>query len=185
MISKGSKTDIAISQYYQLMLNGCLLCIDPSVGSNSSMPGWAVYQAGELVESGCIEIEVVRELPPRLQTLSRSMYQLIQRWNPDVLVYENIPAQRHGGGNAEAHASLLKALGVILSIPGPDFYVPLLPVTWKRFVRADYVKTDERDAIELGYVSLLLARHYAEKASIISGRPRKSSKSKTPKKLAG
>jgi hypothetical protein len=160
MISKGSKADIAIRKHGKQLLRGVALCIDPSIGSNSSMPGWAVYSAGILIESGTIEIDVVKELPPRLQALARKMYQLIQRWAPDVLVYENIPAQRHGGGNAESHASLLKALGVILSVAGPSGYIPLLPVVWKKHARPEYRKGDESDAIEIGYVALTIARHY-------------------------
>ena len=55
-------------------------------------------------------------------------------------------------GNAVAHASLLKALGAILSVPGPDGYVGIMPVSWKKMVRDTYTKGDEADAVEIGHV---------------------------------
>jgi hypothetical protein len=87
---------------------------------------------------------------------------LYKEWDPDVLVYEDIPSQRQGGGNANAHASLLKAVGAILSVSGPDYYVGLMPVSWKRMVREDYVKSDIRDAIEMGWIAIAVARRIAD-----------------------
>jgi hypothetical protein len=55
-------------------------------------------------------------------------------------------------GNANAHASLLKALGAILSVPGPDGYVGIMPVSWKKMIRNTYEKGDEADAVEIGYI---------------------------------
>jgi hypothetical protein len=149
------------------ILDGVILSIDPSSGSTSSMPGWALYRKGELVESGIIEISYQHELPYRLRELHKYMHQLIDEFSPDVLVYEDLPPRHYRGGksayhgNDKGHASLLKSLGVIISIPGPDFYVGIHPLTWKRLVREDYVKGDESDAIEMGYIVINQAHKIA------------------------
>ena len=158
MLSKTTKVYDELKKYHGLIIKGTVLCIDPSIGSSSSMPGWAVSRNGTRVDSGIIEIEVSRDIPARLQVLNRKIRNLIQEWDPDILVYEDIPAQRHGGGNANAHASLLKALGAILSVPGPRGYVGLHPMTWKRLARPSYVKGDEEDANEMLWISIELSK---------------------------
>lgn len=96
--------------------------------------------------------------------LANGIRKLYRDFDPDVLVYEEIPAQRYGGGgNANAHASLLKALGVILSVPGPDGYVGIYPISWRKLVRETYVKGDEADAVEIGWIVIELAREIRDK----------------------
>lgn len=158
MISKSSNTYKELEAAAHALVNGVVLVIDPSIGSNSSMPGVALYQAGEFESSATLKINPNDSIPARLQKLSYYMRKFMQEYKPDVLVYEQIPAQRHGGGNAWAHASLLKAVGVTLSVAGPDHYVGLFPVTWKKLVRSDYVKSDERDAEEMGFIAIEAAR---------------------------
>jgi hypothetical protein len=154
------------------LLRGRVIVIDPSIGSNSSQPGWSLYINGEYVESGVLQIPVSRDVPARLQELHRQLRELYRLHDPDCLVYEDIAPQRYGGwkqqsdgstkydaaGNANAHASLLKAVGATLSVPGPSHFVGLKPTTWKRLVRPGYVKSDEADATEIGYVAMLIAR---------------------------
>lgn len=89
----------------------------------------------------------------------RKLYRV---WEPDVLVYEEIPPTRHGGGNAESHASLLKAVGAILSVSGPDYYVGIHPLSWKRMVRSTYSKGDENDAKEIGWITIEEAKRLKE-----------------------
>lgn len=164
MLSKTTRVYSEFVEHHGLVLRGVLLCIDPSIGSNSSMPGWAVYDAGLLIESGTIAINPSGSVPERLQVLNRKMRGLISQWDPDILIYEEIPAQRYGGGNANAHASLLKALGATLAVAGPRAWLGLHPLTWKRLARSSYVKSDEADAIELGYVALIISRWFSEQA---------------------
>lgn len=151
-LTKTSKAYISIEENLQRLLEGVVVSIDPSIGSSSSMPGWAVYRAGQYVASGIFEMAVHKSLPERLRTLANHIRKLYNEYPPDVLVYEDIPAQRYGMGNAVAHASLLKALGAILSVPGPDGYVGIMPVSWKQLVRDTYNKGDEADAVEIGHV---------------------------------
>lgn len=152
-----SKVYATLQEHYGLLLRGTVLSIDPSIGSSSSMPGWAVYRRGVYQESGTIAIDVVPEIPPRLQQLSANMDRLIREWDPDILLYEEIPVMGHGR-NLASHVSLLKAVGVIVSRPGPRGYIGIYPTTWKPWVRTTYVKSDEADAVELGWVTLELAR---------------------------
>lgn len=161
MIGKTSKVYEEIKGATKELLEGVMVSCDPSIGSTSSQPGWAVYRAGELLASGTFEIAAHKSIPERLHKLHSSMRKLYNEYDPDVLVYEQIPAQRYGGGNAWSHASLLKALGVILSIPGPDKYVGILPVSWKKMVRDTYVKGDREDAEEIGWIAIQVAREIA------------------------
>ena len=151
-IGKTSAVYSEISANLKGLTEGRVVSIDPSIGSSSSMPGWAVYLAGNYVESGTFDIPRDKSIPERLKHLARCMTKLYARHDPDVLVYEEIPAQRHGMGNAGAHASLLKAVGAILSVPGPDGYVGIMPVSWKALVLDTYIKGDEEDACEIGRI---------------------------------
>lgn len=162
MLTKKSQAYTQIQNNLNRLINGIVVCIDPSIGSSSSMPGYAVYIAGELQSSGILPIDPTGSVPMRLQKLAYHMRRLYAEWDPDTLVYEEIPAQRYGGGNANAHASLLKAVGVILSISGPSGYVGLLPLSWKRMIRDTYVKGDREDAEEIGYIAIQQAKRISE-----------------------
>lgn len=162
MLSKSSQAYSQIQGCLLPLIEGTIVCIDPSVGSTSSQPGWAVYSGGEFRASGKLQIDPGLPIWKRLSILVHGIRKLYSIWEPDVLVYEDIPSLRQGGGNANAHASLLKAVGAILSVSGPDHYVGLLPVSWKRMVRSTYVKGDEADAIEIGYIAIEEAKRIQE-----------------------
>lgn len=154
MISRSSNAYSEIRSCTMQLQHGIVVAIDPSIGSNSSMPGFAIYKAGEFLGSGTFDLDPAQSRPLRLQRLAHLLRKLYSTWHPDVLVYEEIPAQRHGFGNAVAHASLLNAVGVVLSISGPDHYVGLMPISWKKCARSTYVKSDEADAVEIGWVAI-------------------------------
>lgn len=158
MITKTSGCYEATVANLKPLLEGVAISIDPSIGSTSSMPGYAVYRQTELIDSGILRIPPHLKVWERLRRLANHMRRLYKTYDPDILIYEEIPSQRQGGGNANSHASLLKALGVILSVPGPDGYVGIYPVSWKKHARSSYVKGDEEDAREIGYVVLELAK---------------------------
>lgn len=142
------------------LLEGIVLCIDPSCGSKGptgSLPGWAVSVGGQLQASGVIELPVEEDLWVRLQALHHGLRRLVKEYQPDVMVYEQIAPRRYGGGSAHSHASLLKAVGVTLSVSGPSAYVGLRPTVWTKWKRSTYVKSDEADAVEMLYVALATA----------------------------
>lgn len=177
--SVGKKTDLYqdVAAALTLLLRGTVISIDPSVGSTSSMPAYAVYYKGKLVSANIIPIDKHSTIPERLQALHIAIHEIYKEWKPDILVYEDIPSQRYGGGNAEAHASLLKALGAILAVRGPRATVRSKPMVWKRLARSTYVKGDKEDAIEIGYTAIELARFISASSESISSSRRKRTKS--------
>jgi hypothetical protein len=164
VISKTSQVWKSTKENRKLLLEGVVLSIDPSIGSTSSQPGWAAYRAGEFLRKGTIPISPELPVWKRLRMLVNGVRHLYLEFNPDVLVYEEITsANMNKFRNAAGHASLLKALGAILSVPGPDGYVGIFPRSWQANARDSYVKSDENDAAELGYVVIELARSMVKK----------------------
>lgn len=177
MISKDTRAYEPLRKNFLFLTEGTVVCIDPSAGSYSSMPGWAVYKQGELVESGIFQLNPADPIPTRLAELVYLVRKLYNMYQPDILVYEDIPAQRHGG-NAVAHATLLKSVGAILSVSGPRDFVGLMPISWKKMIRPEYVKGDEADAVEMGYVAISESRRIYEKDPPEKKKARKSKKKK-------
>jgi hypothetical protein len=158
-LTKTSQTYQDIEAAAEDLVYGTVLCIDPSIGSQSSMPGWAIYEAGLLTSSGVLHIDPTGTQVERLRFLGGVLRSLFETFDPDVLVYEKVPVSAHGGGRSQVgHASLLMASGVVLSIPGPDYTVGIMPISWKKLVRPTYRKGDEQDAIEIGYICIEEAR---------------------------
>lgn len=141
------------------LTQGKVLSVDPSIGSTSSQPAYALYIAGKLTTSDTGNINPAMEKWERLQELAEWIDQLYQVHKPDVLIFEDIPDQMYGPyGNATAHASLLKAVGAILSIPGPSHYIPLRPQVWKARVPEGYIKGDIQDAEFMGQLVISMAQ---------------------------
>lgn len=162
MISSTVKEYKEIRSNIRSLLHGVVLCIDPSCGSMSSMPGWAVSRGGELVDSGTITLPVGEDLWVRLQALHHGLRKLMKEYNPDLMIFEDIAPRRYGGGSAHSHASLLKAVGVTLSVSGPTAYIGLRPPIWTKAKRSSYVKGDRADAVEMLYVAISSAEVIAE-----------------------
>lgn len=157
-IGTGTKLYKEVREHKDLLLRGRILVIDPSCGSESSQPGWAIYYNSELGESGTLAIDPGEPLWWRLQKLFQLLRDLMEECQPDVLVYEEISSRAFGGRAASGHASLLKAVGVTLaSVFGVETCIGIRPRTWKGMARPAYRKSDENDAIEMGYIVLRLA----------------------------
>ena len=144
------------------ILLGDMLVIDPSVGSDSSMPGYALYEAGVFKEKGTIEIESVGERPAvRLTELGKCLREDFA--TPDVLVIEKISAKswdRRRG--ASGHASLLKSVGTILGTHDWPAIVEIPPRQWS-FIRDEhYVKGDANDAEYMGKAVIAVAEYLRE-----------------------
>lgn len=139
------------------LVYGNILCIDPSIGSSSSSPGWAYYQSGQLIDSGTIHTGGSHlELWQRARRLGDALRLLCNEYKVDVLVYEDIPAT--SGFNQNAIASLLKAVGIVLACTTSSHVLGIHPASWKNYVRQEYKKGDKEDAIEIGYVAISLAK---------------------------
>lgn len=142
-----------------ILTTGRVLAIDPSCGSTSSMPAYALYEAGTLVTSEEILLPLEESLHHRLRHLAEELDKLP---TADILIYEEIPAVRfHASGRTSAgsQASLLKAVGVVMACAWAKEAIGLRPSVWKRLVRPGYIKSDIADAIEMGYIGIALASH--------------------------
>ena len=140
------------------LLQGRVLVIDPSIGSTSSLPGYAIYQEGFLLDSGTIFTGGSHlELWQRARKLGDALRTLCYENDIEVLVYEDIPAT--SGFNQNAIASLLKAVGVVLSCTSSAHVLGVHPASWKNYARPEYQKGDREDAIEIGWVTIALAQY--------------------------
>jgi len=145
------------------ILEGGLLSIDPSCGSSSSMPGYAIYRAGKLTTSGILKINFRLPLVLRL----KKIYELISGFpDIDVAVIEGVPVAARGRGrSAIGHASLLQAVGVTTAAV-PTTSVVFLDARISAGERpAGFVKGDEADAIHLGEVVIRYARSEVENSN--------------------
>lgn len=143
------------------LLEGTILVVDPSSGSASSQPGYALFSAGVLTDSGTLKIDYTKEVPRRLQDIAECLRNDFQP--VDVLIIEDIPVLSFGR-NAHAHATLLKSVGCILSAAQYGKFVEVSPSVWHAYIAKDppdargYIKGDEWDAKIMGYCVLALAR---------------------------
>ena len=166
-MSSNSKKKLPKSRYQiercaTALLEGRVLAIDPSSGSQSSLPGYALFDKGELIDHGVIKLKISRELPRRLNELGEALKTEFPA--VDVLVIEDIPVRSYGKG-ASPHASLLKAVGCILACCTYREFVEISPPTWKAYVRRNperfskvYEKSDDLDAWIIGQYALDTAR---------------------------
>lgn len=156
-LTKGTKLYKECRKHMELLEGGTMLCIDPSCGSTGSMPGYAIYKAGKLEDSGIIEIpNVSRDLPYRLQDLLKVLQEDFDR--PDILVTEAIAPRRFGGGGATGHASLLRSTGVVLAAYHDLPVLAIRPQAWRKMPHEGWFKDDEQDAIAFGHCALEVCR---------------------------
>jgi hypothetical protein len=169
------------AKFKRLILEGHMLCIDPSSGSRGwkgsgtgSMPGYAVFKKGVLVDSGIIEIPgLSRDVGYRLQdlaTILRTEFEL-----PDLLVVEKI--------SGRARVSLVKSAGAILASVLAPAIIEIAPRSWQAWVPANRwtraTKSDENDAKGIGYALIEMLGDESCPSKIESRRtPRRRSKPK-------
>jgi hypothetical protein len=162
---KPSKMELQLRPHLDAILNGSILSIDPSSGSKNSQPGYAIYRAGQLVDSGFIAVKAGEALHKRLFYLGNCLREQFEK--PDVVVTENIPPFFPKEGESRffnmSIVSLQRAVGVVQAA----FDVPVIevaPITWRKNIPDNYRKTDEADAIMLGLTVI-------KSACGIAGRP--------------
>lgn len=118
------------------------------------MPGYAIYKAGQLVDSGFIQVSRDREFNRKLFQISACLRESFEE--PDILIVENIPPFIKSSAFSRNVISLHRAVGAIIaSWDKPLVEVP--PVTWHKYTPDNYEKTDEKDAIMIGYAALVTA----------------------------
>lgn len=148
------------------LLKGTFISLDPSCGSQSSMPAYAIYTRGRLVGSGIIQLNLNKELPYRLKELSYKISKILDQYPQiDSAVVENIPVIP-GKFSQKGLSSLLKSVGTIMGSflhKGEDFLIiEIMPRSWRQFAPADYVKSDVGDAIMIGHATIKLCEKLYE-----------------------
>ena len=152
--SKTSKTYRAIKPVAELLLSGKVLSIDPSTGSKSSQPGFAWFEKGELIESGMIEINHTLSSSTRLFSIAESIRTEFEE--PDILLVEGITLVMYKGSkmNMKAMASLQKAIGAIIGARPFKHVIEIPSSAWRHHKPENYDKTDEMDAISIGFCAI-------------------------------
>lgn len=163
---KPTKLDQELQPHLHEVLHGTLLSFDPSSGSAKSQPGYAIFKAGQLMDSGFLNIGSGDDISKRLYRLSNCIRSEFER--PDVLITENVPPFMANGPNGSSFATsgvihLHQSIGVILSIwDCPK--VRVSPRAWRSQIETIgglYKKSDESDAILMGYTAIVYAARLA------------------------
>lgn len=146
-----------VTRLIEPLLNGRIVAIDPASGS-SSMPGWALFESGQLIASGTIELKKSATVQQRLNALFHALSQGVGHPPPDLVVMEEIRGRM-------AHAYLLWACGVSASA-FPDSKLIELPISfWKAIVPTGYEKDDETDAAYIGLAAITLAKECSDEST--------------------
>jgi hypothetical protein len=111
-----------------LVLEGTMVAIDPSCISASSLPGYAIFDSGSLIETGVIEgISYTETLEKRLQFLGAYVR---DHFDPDILAIEHITP---GGKFGSTIPSLIRATGAIIGSTTCEV-VSISPLAWQAFI---------------------------------------------------
>lgn len=149
-----------VRAHAELIASGHMLCLDPSSGSQGSLPGFAIFEAGVLKDAGVITLpRGTRPIANRLWLLRHTLETEFER--PDLLAVEWIAPVIPTGKGTFLHksaAALIKSVGAVLA----TWDVPVIepkPTTWHTMTPPGYIKSDARDAQMLGWCALtVLAR---------------------------
>lgn len=133
------------------VLNGTLIACDPSSGG-TSQPGFAIFQAGELLTSGELELPRKKNVFERLQLLHAHVMKLTPD-PPDVFAVEEIV-------KGAAHHYLLWSVGTIVSAARTPDVIQVPIVAWKALanVTPGYFKGNAMDAELIGITLIRACR---------------------------
>jgi len=145
-----------------------MLVLDPSIGSQSSQPGYAIYEKGELVESGVIEMPTSASTARRLYYLGKCLREQFHE-KYDVVLIELIPALRFNkfGRSLQSQIPLHYAVAVCMSSFDTDCLLEISPSTWRSYADEQHLVDkknkmqgmDEQDAICMGHSVLEIATY--------------------------
>lgn len=170
---------------------GWVLCIDPSIGSKSSAPGYAVSVGGVVTESGTIDTGRSKTTHDRLYELGRTLREEFTTpsgdpW--DLLIIEAIPAKRWRAtgwgqrGSIKQQVQLHRAVGAVHASIRALACIEVHPATWHTVAPAGYVKSDEGDALCMLELVRQYAAYFAARAVTPEVGPRRNrTKSKAAK----
>jgi len=134
-----------------------MLAIDPSTGSRSSMPGYAVFQGGKLIESGTIEVDLKGNRAERLYEINRTIREDFDV--PDVVAVESA-GYFIGKMNPASIISLQRAIGAVIAAHPVKCLIEVPSNVWQKHTFPGYIKGDEHDAICIGLCAINTAREF-------------------------
>jgi hypothetical protein len=137
-----------IIKHSDKILGGTMLAIDPS----STSMGWALFVHGEVYSAGTAKSE--GSVGERLAEI---MGQLPDE-NLDVLVTEFVRS-------STGHIYLVWSNGAAVAKYGPPVVLEVTTGAWKKLVDKSYVKTDVRDATNIGTFAVQLCKEYKDEHS--------------------
>jgi hypothetical protein len=157
---KGKKTAAfrrKVERHTHELLTGSLLAVDPASGS-TSMPGYALFTQGRLVECGVITIEYSDKAQERLASLAECMRRNFP--SVDVLVVEELRGPK-------VHNVLHWATGTIISMVKAGVLIEAPTAWWKAYAKTQpgYEKADDQDALMIGETVLAIAREHQTRDS--------------------
>lgn len=138
-----------IADCRECIIDGCMLAVDPSTGSTSSMPGYAVFKNGELIESGTITVDLKGNRAERLFEINRTLREDFKEYTFDVIAVESA-GYFIGKMNPASIISLQRAIGAIIAAFPVKCLVEVPSNVWQKHKFKGYVKGDEQDAICIG-----------------------------------
>lgn len=141
-----------IERFGPLLTQGSLVALDPSSASRQSLPGFSVWKAGVLIDSGLIDVHHAQALNSRLFSIANTLRTEFEE--PDLVVTELISS--YMGGFSKSIMNLQRSVGVIMSIWDRPL-VEVSPITWHKRTPEGYVKGDEADAIMIGWTAVQIA----------------------------
>lgn len=149
--SQPSKFYSTVRRFSPLLLKGSLLSIDPATGA-SSLPGYALFKAGKLVDSGVIDVDSTLSVQARLHEINNVLRKEFPK--PDVLSVEMLRGRM-------VNNTLHWAVGATISSWPTRVFLEVPIVVWKAVSKTvpSYTKSDEADAIIMGEAILTRARN--------------------------
>lgn len=140
----------AVQRYAKELTDGLVTALDPASGG-SSLPGYCVLDAGEVLYSGTLALPKDAPIQTRLAALYHAV-RSITAGPPDVFVLERIRGQM-------AHQHLHWACGTSLAAAGTERVIEVPVSAWHALRRAEgsTAKGDESDAIFIGRTVVRLA----------------------------
>lgn len=134
------------------LLTGRVISIDPSSGSRTSSPAYAIYRQGKLVAADSIKLPGIllnnaKYTPHRLRYISQILHDLGEF---DVLAIEWFDPEPNHKTNHKSMQQLNQSVGCISGAVQWDRVIPVFGFEWTRHRPRDYVKSDIDDAVHIG-----------------------------------
>lgn len=150
-------------KYRDKILNGTMLCIDPSSGGTNrkgeqSNAGWAIFKKGRIWSSGILELDHGESKGVRLRAIGKCMMESFDEY--DILAIEDINGYK-------APQALIQSCGVYISSTTTDGLIEMNSRTWQAIANrlGGWVKSDEEDAKYIGWAAIAFALGYDQKDS--------------------